>query len=648
MTTKIGGIVVDIDARLTKMEAALAKADRDLGQFQKRVANQGSLIQKSLSGIDSGFATLGRSVAGFAAGIGIAGIASLGREILSFADDLSAAADQAGMGVERYQTLTEALRTLEVDGAKAEKAFKTLQATLGEVQSGADNSATKALENLGITARIMNGEIDTSDELLDALAAASKTAGSEAQFTADMVDIFGKKVGVDMANALSDGGVALHELEAGFLATGKVIDEEMINKLADANEAVDRFTTQTRNQFVIWAAGAIESLESVAAWVDRVQHRLAQMSPLGNPGKFGQINAAWERENIGELIQAERWKVVEWRAEVSKRAEKVGGGRPFELAVSDATKELQKHTAELERLAKIQNEVAGPIRTGGGGSLGFTARPSSGGGGGSRRSSSARTAKPELTAAEQRANAALKDADYLSLDAMREDIPGLLNELGMVNGIVVDLGKSIMDMPDISKILPVEEQERIERFAEDFAATFSGAFEEAIFSGDLDGALDGLLEDMGKMVLRLMIIEPLARNIATIMKSISGGGGILSFLGIGGGGTTLGQDVSSMIAANPGTFASGGRPGVGKWAWVGEEGPELMKFDQPGTIIPNHRLHEVNSALGSEGGGAPIVVNQNYSFSGVAVTQQEFMQGLTLTKADTIRTFRDLRSRGSI
>jgi hypothetical protein len=222
-----------------------------------------------------------------------------------------------------------------------------------------------------------------------------------------------------------------------------------------------------------------------------------------------------------------------------------------------------------------------------------------------------------------------------------------MRELGMLDGMVVDLGSSITELPDISKILPVEEQERIERFAEDFAATFSGAFEEAIFSGDLDGALDGLLEDMGKMVLRLMIIEPLARNIATIMKSMSAGGGLLSFLGVEGG-TTLAQDVSSMIAANPGTFASGGRPGVGKWAWVGEEGPELMKFDQPGTIIPNHRLHEVNSALGSEGGGAPIVVNQNYSFSGVAVTQQEFMQGLTLTKADTIRTFRDLRSRGSI
>jgi hypothetical protein len=645
MTTKIGGIVVDIDARLTKMEAALAKADRDLGQFQRRVANQGSLIQRSLAGIDSGFASMGNSIKGFVAGFGVMELVKFGHQILTFADDLSAAADQAGMGVERYQTLTEALRTLEVDGAKAEKAFKTLQATLGEVQSGADNSATKALENLGITARIMNGEIDTSDELLDALAAASKTAGSEAQFTADMVDIFGKKVGVDMANALSDGGVALHELEAGFLATGKVIDEEMINKLADANEAVDRFTTQTRNQFVIWAAGAIESLQGVAAWVDRVQHRLAQMSPLGDPSKFGHINAAWERENIDKLVQAQRWKVVEGRANLSQRV----GSRMSDAAIKVASDDLTRQANELERLTGILNSVQEPrTSTGAGSSPGFTARPSaSSGGRGSRRSSSARTAKPELTAAEQRANAAIQDAEWFTTDLLKADFTPLMRELGMLDGMVVDLGSSITELPDISKILPVEEQERIERFAEDFAATFSGAFEEAIFSGDLDGALDGLLEDMGKMVLRLMIIEPLARNIATIMKSMSAGGGLLSFLGVGGG-TTLAQDVSSMIAANPGTFASGGRPGVGKWAWVGEEGPELMKFDQPGTIIPNHRLHEVNSALGSEGGGAPIVVNQNYSFSGVAVTQQEFMQGLTLTKADTIRTFRDLRSRGSI
>ena len=37
-------------------------------------------------------------------------------------------------------------------------------------------------------------------------------------------------------------------------------------------------------------------------------------------------------------------------------------------------------------------------------------------------------------------------------------------------------------------------------------------------------------------------------------------------------------------------FASGGRFGAGTTAWVGERGPEVVQFGQPGNVIPNHAL----------------------------------------------------------
>lgn len=53
-------------------------------------------------------------------------------------------------------------------------------------------------------------------------------------------------------------------------------------------------------------------------------------------------------------------------------------------------------------------------------------------------------------------------------------------------------------------------------------------------------------------------------------------------------------------------FASGGRPPVGVASWVGEQGPELWVPDQPGTIVPNHRL----ANIGALGAGSGLVIEQ--------------------------------------
>ena len=52
-------------------------------------------------------------------------------------------------------------------------------------------------------------------------------------------------------------------------------------------------------------------------------------------------------------------------------------------------------------------------------------------------------------------------------------------------------------------------------------------------------------------------------------------------------------------------FAQGGRPQVGQYSLVGEKGPELVKFDSPGTVIPNNRSKSMLESMGrySSGGG---------------------------------------------
>ncbi len=61
------------------------------------------------------------------------------------------------------------------------------------------------------------------------------------------------------------------------------------------------------------------------------------------------------------------------------------------------------------------------------------------------------------------------------------------------------------------------------------------------------------------------------------------GGVAGSFFGSAGVGAEIGANLGGM-------FAAGGRPPVGKWSLVGESGPELVRFDSPGTVIPNHKI----------------------------------------------------------
>ncbi|MFC6202572.1 phage tail tape measure protein [Lactiplantibacillus nangangensis] len=48
------------------------------------------------------------------------------------------------------------------------------------------------------------------------------------------------------------------------------------------------------------------------------------------------------------------------------------------------------------------------------------------------------------------------------------------------------------------------------------------------------------------------------------------------------------RSVASMLK-----FAKGGRPMPGKWALVGEEGPELFKTDEPGTVVPHEQTKQL-------------------------------------------------------
>ena len=116
-----------------------------------------------------------------------------------------------------------------------------------------------------------------------------------------------------------------------------------------------------------------------------------------------------------------------------------------------------------------------------------------------------------------------------------------------------------------------EEQDRLNDAAQRLGFTFASAFEDAVIAGDdLRSVFQGLAEDIQRMILRLLVVEPLARSISGALSggaSSEGGGsggGFLStlfsfgtaFLGGSAGG---GGDFSAGAPTVGGTVVTAGR-----------------------------------------------------------------------------------------
>lgn len=118
--------------------------------------------------------------------------------------------------------------------------------------------------------------------------------------------------------------------------------------------------------------------------------------------------------------------------------------------------------------------------------------------------------------------------------------------------------------------------------AKELGLTFSSAFEDAILKGErLSDVLKGLSQDIGRIILRKTVTEPLADGISKTVKE-------------SGIGTSIGNFFKNLFRADGGPVAGGSA------YIVGERGPELFVPGSSGMVVPNH-------ALKSSGGGVTVI-----------------------------------------
>lgn len=641
MTTRIGGIVVDIDARLAKLEKELARGNRELKRFEQNATASGNRVEAGLVGISKGVGALVGTLGGLGIAFGATELISFGRDALAMGDDLATAADQVGIGVERFQTLRQVFRELEVDGDSFDKAMMRLSTTLGDVQSGATNEATKSLDKMGITARILSGEIDTTDELLDAIADSAKRFGTEAEFTAAVVDIFGRRGGVELAAALRIGSDGIHSMEDDIRRLGTVLTEEQINKLADANETIDKFVQTGKYGFAIFAADAIDAIQRVG---DTLQW--------------------WEQRIDGAIVMMANLAGFEGPAGAIKRLQKeaVRDNRNPSDA-SDVSKRLGFSAGQI----KFDPPRIPVARSSGGGGGGAPRRSGGGAGGGVREADSfARTmadlarrtkdARMEYTAlneqwdsvtvidAKMRAEALRieqeQGAKWTELQrgqykAATEDLRGLAVQTELAKqaqdrfNITLESG----DLAEFSSLDTLEAS--LERIAADIPDLRSRWDIALAGLDEAQGvAFDGLTRNLEGALLGFQSLEDAAVNLAKQLASMALQAFVFKPL--------------AMALGIPG-FASGTDFAPGGLALVGEQGPELINLPRGSQVIPNNRLRTMNNPRVQSvgiGGGAPVV-HQSITFSGGVdlATRTEVLRMAEATKRSTLTAMKESRRR---
>ena len=113
---------------------------------------------------------------------------------------------------------------------------------------------------------------------------------------------------------------------------------------------------------------------------------------------------------------------------------------------------------------------------------------------------------------------------------------------------------------------------------------FASAFEDAIVKMEsLRDIVQGLAQDIIRILARIAVTEPLQAFFSNLFS------GMLP--APGGGGTTPPPSSNLQLAQ------SGGSTYAGRTYVVGERGPELLKMEGSGTVIPNSKL----KTMGSEG-----------------------------------------------
>lgn len=235
-------------------------------------------------------------------------------------------------------------------------------------------------------------------------------------------------------------------------------------------------------------------------------------------------------------------------------------------------------------------------------------------------------AKLEAVIASQVATEAERQRAQIALDALNATAGTRRAAVGRQNETALE--GSLRGL----NATPGQINEALDGISIDGLETLNEGLTQAILGAESLGDVfsrvaDQIIADLLRIAIQQAIIRPLANALfggggeggggGGFFGGLFGGGGLFGSLFGGGGGATGPFSLSSvggLVSGFAGGFATGGTIPTGKFAVVGEEGPELA-FAAPGGlgIMSNPASRRM---LGSSGGGTSVTIPINVDATG--------------------------------
>lgn len=247
-------------------------------------------VRRELQQMQSGALTLAGAFGKLGAPIGFAALVVAGRDAIKVLGNVADEADRVGTSTDVLQTLQFQLRQ---SGGASEDAVAGLQ-RFGKAAAEAGlggNYLTKVFQANGVALKDQNGNLRSADALLQEYARLVSGAGSQQEKLMLASEAFGRQAGPKMVAMLEriarEGLPALTE-EAK--KAGIAIDENLVRKADEIDDAFDRMITQSGNKLKSWAVNVVSAGSTIADWMNR-----------NTVGTGGALSSLTEQQRLAHL-----------------------------------------------------------------------------------------------------------------------------------------------------------------------------------------------------------------------------------------------------------------------------------------------------------------------------------------------------------
>jgi hypothetical protein len=565
MAGELDSLLVKLDADVSLLRRELARADGDVGKFERQV-------NAHLGKADKSFAAFGGNLRSILAGaLTIGSIKALGDMVkgaIDLAGRLNDVAQSAGITATQLQQLQFAAEQSGIATDSFDSALLKFSKNMGELRSQTGPFYTFLKEFAPATLTAVAATTSQAEAFATVMDAINALDSAEQKLLVSQ-EAFGKS-GAEVARMAQGGSVALAEFAAQAEAAGAVMSEELVAQGAAASDAFDAAARSLDVQFKSALielgpamATVLEGLTDLIRGARQLSADVKDLWDLAFPGGFGVGSMAVGSE-LPDVADGAPSGPVSFKGSIDDRptgsvfpssllpAKPKGGAdkaSPWQVEVED----YKAAGAELRRLQEQRLAAEGR----------------------------------DLDVIRSRHDAELESFTALyeqkkitaeQFDAARQNIEAL----------------SAAQIAESMKASQAQLTEFAQSAADLISNTLSSAWSEMVETGkvDFEGLIQSALAGLSKLAAELLVIKPLMDGI---MGGLSGGGG--------------GDILGSLGGLFAGFFANGGQVSPGKVHAVGERGPELFVPQSAGHIIPN-------GAFG--GGGQAININNHIDARGAA------------------------------